>query len=240
MKRIPGMLLLAAIFSTTLASASWSHRVPYENEWSIGIGAFEPRGSSDLWEQNEQNFTFAPDDFDGLVGAASLGTLINNFVAFDFGISYYQGDTRSADRVYVDIYGNAINHESRLQLSPVTAELRIMPFGFYRGGKPANGPQHVVPYFGFGGGALLWRYEEEGEFVDTLTLTTFQGDFSSRGVAPEYHGFVGVDLLLSHQVSVFLEGRVSRAKDNLDSDYQGFDELDLSGTSLMIGTRIRF
>jgi hypothetical protein len=33
---------------------------------------------------------------------------------------------------------------------------------------------------------------------------------------------------------------VSRAKDNLDSDYQGFDELDLSGTSLMIGTRIRF
>ena len=117
-----------------------------------------------------------------------------------------------------------------------------MPFGQYRGGDRHHGFMRVVPYFGFGGGAMLWRYEEKGDFVDTSTTpaTIFTGRFHSRGITPEYHGVLGVDIQANRQVGLFVEGKVSRAKDDLSSDFQGFDKFDLSGGSVSVGTRIRF
>ena len=87
---------------------------------------------------------------------------------------------------------------------------------------------------------MLWKYHEEGDFVDETTLTIFNDRFSSRGIAPEYHGAVGVDVNFNSNAGLFVEGRVSRAKDELGSDFQGFGDFDLSGASIGAGLRLRF
>src|SRR5437867_1017693 len=243
MKRYACILLwITALSSSASLAGPWDRRQPYSDEVSFTLGAFEPRGASQLWHQNERDLTVSTEDFDDAIIGARVGSAINNFVSFDVGASYYDGGTTSEDRRFTDAFGNPIEQRLRLRLFPVTATLRIMPFGQYRGGDRHHGFMRVVPYFGFGGGAMLWRYEEKGDFVDTSTTpaTIFTGRFHSRGITPEYHGVLGVDIQANRQVGLFVEGKVSRAKDDLSSDFQGFDKFDLSGGSVSVGTRIRF
>ena len=240
MKRTLIALPLALAVSTTVVSASPPYgRQPYNNQWSLEVGVFDPRGDSDLWSTNEKTFTFETEDLDDFYLGAKVGSQINNFVAFDVGAFWYDGDTDSAYRDFTDLNGFPIKHETRLTLVPLTADLRIMPFGQFREGNHRD-PMAVVPYIGFGAGAVYWDYEEEGEFIDFGSMTFFNARYSSQGIAPEYHGFVGVDVMLNRQVSIFIEGRATRSEDELDSDFDGFDDFDLSGTTLTAGTRIRF
>jgi hypothetical protein len=232
------LLLLSLVLVTPVAVAS--PRRTLDNEVTFSVGYFEPRGSSDLWNLNERTFTVSEQDFGDAIFGARIGTAINNFLIIDVGASYYDGDVDTEYRNFVTLSGDPIEQNLRLRLLPVTATLKVVPFGRYRSGYRGSALQRVVPFFGVGGGALLWKYREKGEFVDPVSLTTFQAKFHSRGIAAEYHGVAGVDVFVDRQVSLFVEGRVSRADDDLSSDFQGFDDFDLSGTSVSGGVRIHF
>jgi hypothetical protein len=229
-----------------------SHRhLPREDtELSFFLGVLEPRGESGIWRQNSRDLTFAPEDLDDAVFGARIGSLINNFVAFDVGVSYFDGGTRTEYRDFTaGPFGDPIRQKLRLRLLPVTFTLRVMPFGRFREAGRGRSVQRVIPYFGFGGGALLWKYREEGEFVDETFLVIVHDRFQSRGIAFEYHGTAGVEIAVNRNLSVYLEGILSRAEDDLSSDFDRkaelarvdrFDDIDLSTDSLNLGLRLRF
>ena len=231
-------LVLALV--TTANSVAGSSKDDPKGDVSLSLGVFEPRGSGDLWRLNESEFTQSPSDFDGLTGGVRVGSFVNNYLAFDVGGSYYDTTVRSEDRLFITIDGDSVHHHARLRLLPLTIDMRVMPFGRTRPDGNGRAVNRVVPYLGIGGGAMLWSYLEQGSFADPNSLTLFHARYSSRGVTPEYHGVLGAEITLNPEVALFAEGRVSRAKDDLSADFQGFDKFDLSGTSVSIGTRIRF
>lgn len=212
-----------------------------QTELSFSLGYLEPRGDSELWKTNSRDFSLSPEDLGGATVGARVGSVLGNNVALDVGLSYYEARERSAYSLFTTSFGGSIDHNTRLQMLPVTIDVRFMPFGRYSGGTSrGQGLNRVIPYIGFGGGAILWKYREKGDFIDFGSLTVFNSKFSSRGIAPEYHGFVGADVVINPDVSLFVEGRLSRSDDDLSSDFQGFDELDLSSDTIQVGTRIRF
>jgi hypothetical protein len=211
-----------------------------DTEISFSIGFFEPRGQSDLWRDNEQVFTLDNEDFDAPIGAIRVGSALNNYVVVGVGAGYFDEEVRSRYQFFTDTSGNPIKHDTRLRLLPVTVDLRIMPFGRAAGHDGHGDARTVVPWLEVGGGAMLWKYREEGDFIDPVSLTIFNDKFKSRGIAPEYHGAVGVDVNFGNHFGLFVEGRVSRAKDDMGSDFDGFDKFDLSGASVSAGGRVRF
>ncbi len=212
-----------------------------DSEVSLGLGGFEPRGSGGLWEVNELVFTQAPQDFGDLTGSFRIGGSLNEYVILDVGSSYYDATETSRERFYTTTGGGAIAHDARLRLMPITTDIRFLPFGRYREtGDKSRGLRIVSPYIGFGAGAVLWSYREAGDFVDPASLTIYYDELEARGVAFEYHGMAGVDVNVNPNLGFYVEGRISRADDDLSSDFSGFDEFDLSGVSLTAGMRFRF
>ena len=232
-------LLLALMPAAALAQ---SHgRMP--NDVSFSIGYLEPRGSSDLWTLNEHHLTVDEQDFGDAVFACRIAAPINRFVAIESGAGYYHSDVGTEDREFTYTSGRPIEQNLHLELLPLTVTMKVMPFGMYSEEHPEGPLRKVIPYFGIGGGALLWEYREHGDFVygrDQAIPTLVHGDYDSQGIAPEYHGVLGVDINLAREMALFVEARWSRARDDLSSDYSGFDEFDLSGDSLSVGLRFRF
>ena len=212
-----------------------------DSEITLGVGGFEPRGEGGLWDVNGQIFTQEPQDFDDFTGSFRIGGPLNDYVMLDVGTSYYDSVESSQERFYTDGNGGAIVHDARLRLMPVTGDIRFLPFGRYReAGNKARGLRTVSPYIGFGAGAMLWNYRERGDFVDPGSLVIFYDELEARGVAFEYHGMAGIDVNVNPNLGFFVEGRISRADDDLSSDFTGFDEFDLSGSSISAGMRFRF
>ena len=124
----------------------------------------------------------------------------------------------------------------------MTFSVRWLPFGRYR--RDADGylgvPRAVVPYLSAGGGLYLWEFEMQGSFVDLTDLSIFNDRFVSDGVTLGLTAAAGLEVPVSPAWSVEVEGRYHWARDDLDEDFLGFDEFDLSGASLFLGGSVRF
>jgi len=207
---------------------------------SMYMGVFEPQGDSDLWDFNEEFTTQDVVDFDDFIGGISFGVPLGRFADMDFGTSFYDGH---ADVVYRDIFtvdGDKIHQEHRLQLMPfeVSFKLFLIP-------RVSSGGHlyPLVPYLGGGGGILLWRYREEGLFVDDIEdpFFVFADDRETRGVTPTLHALAGMEIQFTPAAVMFFEGRYHWAEDDLGSDFDSaFDDFDLSGFSLTAGFTWRF
>jgi hypothetical protein len=201
------------------------------------LGELQPRGNSDLWAFHEDLFTADVNDFNDLAFGFDLLLLADSHVEFAFGMEAYEGDTSSVYRDYVDSFGQPIAQHQHLNLVPLTASVRWLPWGRY-GGNGA--PRPVVPYLGAGMGMLIWEYELSGSFVDLGTLEIFDDYFYDDGATFAAIGTAGIEFRVSRAWSVHVEGRYLWAEDNLGPDFAGFDALDLSSWAFFGGASIRF
>ncbi len=252
-KHIPvvAAALAVAITSPVPALAVHRHHPGGDSEVSFSLSYVEPRGRSELWRRNEKDLTLSPQDLDEAALGARIGSVINNYVVFDVGVSYTDARETSRYRNFSAApFGDPIKQKVRFRTLPVTFTLRFLPFGRYREAGAGRTIQKVSPYIGFGAGAVLWKYREAGEYVDRTTLAIVSDRFRSRGIAPEIHGVLGVDVALNRNLSLYVEGLVSRARDDLSGDFErkadlsrdfdGFDDLDLSSDAVTAGLRLRF
>jgi len=206
---------------------------------SMYLGVFEPQGDSDLWDFNEEFTTQDVVDFDDFIGGISFGVPLGRFADMDFGTAFYDGHS---DVVYRDIFtidGDKIHQEHRLQLMPFEVSFKLLPLPRASGGRL----HPLIPYFGGGGGILLWRYREEGLFVDDIEDPVFVSadDRETRGVTPTLHALAGMEIQFAPEAAMFFEGRYRWAEDDLGSDFDSaFDDFDLSGFSLTAGFTWRF
>lgn len=238
-------LIVVGLLAATPASAQVVQSIQF------GGGLFSPRGFDSRADGDVLRRDFdgrplngAPNLTDALVfdiadfrtgnvfGEWSVG--VGKHLEFGAGIGFAQ---RAVPSVYLDVVdqsGRDIDQTLKLQIVPMTAVVRFLPFG---------GPGTVQPYIGAGIGAVRYRYSEFGRFVDSDTLDIFSDRFTATGTAPAGVILGGVKFPLGGDIySMSLEGRYLRAVGDtggLANNFLG-DKIDLSGGMFNVGFQVRF
>jgi hypothetical protein len=238
-------LIVVGLLAATPASAQVVQSIQF------GGGLFSPRGFD-----SRADGDVLRRDFDGqpLNGAPNLSdALVFNMSDFRTGHVFGEWNVgfgkhleigagvgfsqRAVPSVYLDVVdqnGRDIDQTLKLQMVPVTAVVRFLPFG---------GPGEVQPYIGAGIGAVHYRYSETGRFVDSDTLDIFNGRFVTTGTAPAGVFLGGVKLPIGGDIySLNLEGRYLHAVGNTGGLSNNFldDKIDLSGGMFTVAFQVRF
>lgn len=203
-----------------------------EGEFRIRLGAFQPDGDSEYWDDVRDEFTGSIDDFENADFGAEYLLPLGNHLSLNFGGSIYEGDSTQAYRRFVDNRGDRIRHDTTLDIASGTVGL------LYHITGPGAALQ---PYVGFGGGAYWWQIEESGDFIDlgAASRPIFNANLKSDGVAFGHYWLVGLQAPVTRRVSLFAEGRWTRVKDNLSGDFEGFGDIDLGGREFAAGVSWR-
>ena len=219
------MLIGAAMFVVFVWASPSAHA---QQSLALGVGHFALRGADtrvvdDVLLENLNLFAFDLRDFNN--GAVSGEWLIGvgNYFDAGIGVGFYQRTVPSVYLDFVDSDGAEIFQEFKLRVVPLTATIRVLPFGR---DKP------VQPYFGAGLGAFNWRYSEVGEFIDFDTFDIFRDRFVANGT--DVGGIIlgGVRFPVGEQFTVGGEVMYQSATGRVGID-QGFlnERIDLGGLS---------
>ena len=158
-----------------LACVVISRPVQAQQSLVLNVGHFAVRGidtrvADDVLLENLNLFAFDISDFNnGTVGAEWLVGLGDHFDV-GVGLGFYQRTVLSVYNDFIDFDGTEIEQDFRLRVVPVTATVRVLPFG-----RTA-----VQPYFGVGLGLFNWRYSEVGSLSTSIPSTSFATDTSRR------------------------------------------------------------
>lgn len=226
-KRSRAIWILVGLLMGTVPAWAQPSRGYYERDgaFRLHVGAFQPEGDSEYWDEKFVGFTGEIDDFENVsIGADYLWSLNRN-VGLLFTGNYFSGDSTQAYRGFVDNFGDRIRHDTTLDIASFTGGFLFSPFG-------PDAP--VIPYAGAGAGLYSWRLEEDGDFI-AANDDIFNATLESDGLAFGYFGLVGLEVPISQRVSVFAEGRWTVADDELEGDLEGFGDIDLSGREFLAG-----
>jgi len=210
-------------------------------EVSFRGGFDRASAGSDVFAFTVQELTLSQHDFSGLTFTTDVDkTLTQRLdIRISFGIS--QSTTPSEFRDFVDNNRNPIEQTTVFMRVPVTASLKAYLAGPGRSiGHFAWVPSRYAPYVGGGGGAMWYRFEQEGDFIDFATTKVFRDRFVSEGFTPTVQAFAGTDVSLSPRFALTVEGRYQWAQSHLSTDFSQFQPIDLSGFALTAGFSIRY
>lgn len=237
MRKTTWMAIVAVALAVATLSAEaqqYYGRGGGDNALRFRVGQFTPEGESDYWLDNEAVFGGEADDFEDIVLGAdfriALGPRLGLLISGDL----YEGDTDLAYLEFVDAGGADIFHNTKLDISSLTAGLVLNLTG---PGAP------VVPYLGAGGGVYFWTLNETGDFIDfgdPLGPTIFSAGFEDDGEALGWYLLAGLEVPVGAQWSLFAEGRWHTVEDELSGDFAGLGDLDLSGRQIFAGASWRF
>jgi hypothetical protein len=226
-----------------VSAAAASPGVP-ESAFQVRLGWFFPSGGSDLWDVNEDAFTYDDSDFDSGVFGMTFVQSVSNQFEVGVNLDFYGDTVFASQRGFTDDFGNPVFHDTEISSVPFTVDVRFVPGGRYRmrpGGRKVLKP---VFYVGAGVGITFWSWEEVGDFVfeDDLGFFVSYDRFKETGEALEVHGLAGVELPVGSRFSLVFEGRYSKADDDLSFEdaYNGPGTLELGGTSVYCGGSWRF
>jgi opacity protein-like surface antigen len=199
----------------------------YERDgaFRVHLGAFQPEGDSEYWNNKELDFTGGVDDLEGATFGLSYLLSLNRHFSLQFSGTGYAAETTQSYRDFVDNFGDRIRHDTTLGIASATVGVVVHPFG-------SDAP--VSPYLGAGGGSYFWSLEEEGDFIasnDDIFFATLQDE----GVAFGYYYLVGLEAPITRRMSIFAEGRWDQADDELSDDFEDFGDIDLSGRTFLVG-----
>ena len=200
------------------------------------LGGLFVDGESDFWDDNQSVFTLEASDFDGTMFGMTYSHAFNRFFDLDFNADFYGESVVSEYRDFVDGSGFPILHDSKLQMTPMTVGVRLLPFG------RSNGESKPVFFLGAGVGVNFWTYEEVGDFIDfsdPLNEIIF-GEFVERGEAFVKYGAAGLELPLAEGFNLGFEARYFRSDDEFKDDFGGLGELDMSGVAASVSVNWRF
>jgi hypothetical protein len=213
------------------------------------VGTFGVRGGFAHASANSDIFTDATDfltldrgDFSGLGFGVDLAFRLSSRFDLAFGASYATAEHGSEFRDWTDQDDLPIEQTTAFRRMPLGATLKayLTPRGRSIGSF-AWIPARVAPYVGVGGGAMWYRFRQEGDFVDFEDLGVFTDRIEDSGWAPMGHAVAGLDYSLGPRFLLTGETRYTYAKAEMDrTQFEGFDKIDLSGFSATIGVAVRF
>lgn len=209
--------------------------------FGVRTGYAMPRAASQIFDFTTRRLTVDEDEFDSFSLSGELAFRANERldVAVEVGVS--RAEIFSEFRDYVGTDDLPIQQTTDFLRVPVT--LNVRGYLFERGrsvSRYAWVPGRWSPYVGAGVGWVSYEFTQEGEFVDFETLDIFRDRFVSDGTAPTVQVMGGLDVSLGRRLVLSGEGRYGWAREEMDGDFVGFDEIDLSGFQATVGISVRF
>jgi hypothetical protein len=201
---------------------------------TVQFGAFMPKGEGaraegDVLAINRQYLLFDVGDFNGFLVSGDWSAAIGEYVEAGVGFGYYQATAPAVYAEWVNENGSEIVQDLSLRIMPMTAVVKILPFGAKRA---------FQPYVGGGLGVYFWRYSEKGDFLaDDGSIFTDAFEQSGTSVGPV--AVFGIRGRVSPSVLIGAEGRYQWGSGDLSEDFLG-DKIDLGGFSLLATFGYRF
>ncbi len=201
----------------------------FADSLKLKFGQFSPSQESDLWDINRQNLYLEKKDFEGSFVSVEWEVFMKRNLSFSLEIGAYSRELTTSYRDWEYEDGSPIYQSLSLSIVPIEASFKIYPGGAHR---------PIAPYLGGGFGIYFWKYIQEGDFVDFTTWDVFSGSYetSTSGIGTHIRG--GISWRISRSIGFFGEAKYVYLKDNLSSQFQGFEKFDLSGLHLLVGISI--
>ncbi len=214
--------------------------------FAIRGGFDRANAGGDLFEFVTDTLTLDRSDFSSVSYAMDLSYSVTPRIDLGFSAGYAASKTPSEFRKYVGVDDLPITQTTRFTRVPLMASLKayILPRG-QTIGSLAWIPSRFSPYVGAGGGAMMYRFQQEGEFVDSesANLDIFRDRLVSTGWTPAAQGLAGFDMALGPRWGLTTEAKYTYARKHTDTsdreDFQNY-RIDLSGLSATMGFHVRF
>jgi hypothetical protein len=242
---LAGSLVLAGLLFASPARAQSSgkgflFKTP-TGSFAVRGGFSRANAGSDVFTATTSRFTVDRGDFDGLTLAADLSFRAASRFDVVFGAGYAGTSAPSESRDFVGTDNLPIRQTTSFKRIPVTASVKayLTPRGRSIG-RFAWIPARYALYAGAGGGAMWYRFQQVGEFVNAETLDIFDDALTSSGWTLEGHALAGIEYSLSPRFALTGEGRYTWASAELGRDFAGYDRIDLSGFAATAGVAVRF
>jgi len=198
-------------------------------------------GAGDLFSFTDRQLTLNKGDFTSPNADLDLAFRLTSQTDMVFSLSYAGTNKASEFRDFVDQSDKSIRQSTSFQRVP--AMLGVRQYLTSRGrsvGQLAWIPSRLAPYVGIAGGAMWYRFHQNGDFVDFNTNDVFNGRLTSSGWAPAASASGGVDVSLTPRFALTAQGSYMWARARPGGDFSGFNRIDLSGLSTTAGLRVRF
>ncbi len=242
-----GLVLAAALAVESMPAAAQSggegflfHRPVVS--LGLRLGYDQPRASSDLFQQTMQDLTLDREDFAGTFVGFEVAIPASDRLDVVVSAGHASASSPSEFRDWVDQDDNPITQVTEFATTPLEfgARYYLKPRG-RQVGRFAWIPTKMAPFVGGGFGAVRYRWQQTGDFVDFETLDIFTSSIVSEGWAAAAHASAGVDVSLNKHLVLSAEGRYRWARGTLDAlRFQGFEKLDLAGLRFTVGISARF
>ena len=239
-------LLLPLATPAAAQSADFLFRRPSAT-LAVRGGWAMPRAQSQIFDFTMEELVIRPGediertDFAGPSIQGELSIRVNDRFDVKLDVGHSEARFRSEDREFVEDNDLPITQETFFRRTPI--ELGAKAYLRERGrqiSRFAWVPYRWAPYVAAGAGAMVYDFEQAGDFVDYETLDIFTKTFQSGGTTPTAHVAAGLDLSVHRHLLLTGEGRYQWARAEMGRDFDGFDPIDLSGFQITVGLAARF
>ncbi len=245
-KRMSGRVLLGVLGVLLLPSGARAQRADFlfrrpTVSAAVRFGWSVPRTQSEIFDFTTEQLTIEREDFSAATVEGEIAVRVRDRLDLTLGAGYSAASVRSEFRDWVGTDDLPIEQTTRFRRVPI--ELGVKGYLRSRGRAVSSlawVPHGWAPYVGASAGALVYSFDQSGDFVDYQTEDIFTKDFSSRGTAPTAHVAGGLDVSLGPHFLAIGEGRYQWARAEMSRDFVDFDRIDLSGFQVTIGVAVRF
>lgn len=208
---------------------------------SVDGGFLFASAGSDIYDFVTDQLTVEKKNFNAPVIGGRLGVLVTP--RLEVGVLYENAKSQTASeyRDFIDNAGLPITQTTMRQDHHIAATVRwsLLPSG-RRISRFAWIPRTFTPFVGAGTGAMKYRFEQFGSFVDFRTQRVFDDTFRSDGWAPSVHALAGADLRVFRRLYLTGEARYTWSSATLSADFVDFEPIDLAGARLGASLKLVF
>jgi hypothetical protein len=208
---------------------------------AVHTGRFFARGGSDVFSYVQSQLTLDNNDFHAPLFGVDVDMPVKGRLSAIAGFEFSRSSADSEYRDFVDNDRLPITQSTQMQEVNLSygIKLALTPPGREISAH-AWIPAAVTPYVGAMGGALWYKFNQSGDFVNFDDLSVFRDTVDSRGWTPSASFFGGVDVKAWKRVYVNAEARYLWSRATLDRSFSGFDAIDLTGMKVTAGLRYMF
>ena len=197
---------------------------------AVDGGVLVANAGSDVYDFIREQLTIEKKAFNAPVFGGRMGFAVSPRVEVAVMYEQSEASSKSEYRDFVDNQRLPITQTTGLKESHIAASIRwsLLPSG-RRISRFAWIPRTITPFVGAGAGAIKYKFEQYGIFVDYQTLLVFNSTVRSVGLAPSAHAFAGADLRVYRKIYLSGEARYTWSSAALSEDFEDFDPITLAG-----------
>lgn len=246
-RRVAGAVLVGALAGLALSMPAAVHA---QSDFllkrpaltlSVFGGWAMPGEESDLFDFTRQELTISEGDFSSPVGMVEAALRLTERLDVAVGIEHASRSVSSEMREWVTVDDLPIPRTTEFSRTRVLASAKGYLFPRGRSiSQYAWVPYRWSPYIGGGGGISRYEFSQAGDFVHFETADIFEDRLRSEGSALTAHALAGAQLSLTPRFLLRAEYRYIWGSAEVDeSDFFGFNPIDLSGSRVMLGAAVR-